>query len=516
MRSVSLVTVALAMPLAAASTCHPPKWTVGQTVLTTSGPVEGHAAAVASEVSEYLGIPYAQPPVGSLRFQPPVRYNGTQRVDGKNFGFSCIPSNLTAFDAEYPQELIEQFGITDVGLELIKSINNPGIPVSEDCLTLNIWTKPQTGEKRKAVMVWVHGGTFISGSSAVPDYNGQFFAEQEDVVLVTINYRVSFFGFPGNPHGPQNLGLLDQRLAVEWVRDNIAAFGGDPSRITLFGESAGGASVDHYTHAFASNPIIAAAISMSGTVTGIRPRPAADAAYIWYNTTTALNCGDASTTPPSQILSCMQSATPHQIVATLRNVINSPIPMPYSPTVDETLVFSSPQTHPVAMIPLLIGNNDNEAGLFRVFLPPLFPDNVTREEEFWHGDNQSKFSCPAGARAARSAREGNPTWRYRWHGVFANTELATRPPSGAYHYSEVGVLFGTLKGNTREEETVGRWMRGAWGAFARDPVKGLERYGRGKGKGWPRYDEEGKTLARIGLEGREVSFVRGDFYDAGC
>ncbi|KAK4096257.1 alpha/beta-hydrolase [Parathielavia hyrcaniae] len=515
MRSVSFVTAALAIPLAAASYCHPPKWTLGQTVKTTSGPVDGHAASVASKVSEYLGIPYAQPPVGSLRFQPPVRYNGSKHLDGKNFGFSCIPSNLTAFDAEYPQELIEEYGITDVGLELIRSINNPGIPVSEDCLTLNIWTKPQMGEKRKAVMVWLHGGTFISGSSAVPDYNGQFFADQEDIVLVTIDYRVSFFGFPGNPHGPRNLGLLDQRLAVEWVRDNIAGFGGNPSRITLFGESAGGASVDHHTHAFAFDPIIAAAIPMSGTVKGIAPRPAADAA-------TALGCGDALT-PHTEILTCMQSLPSQQIHATLRNVVDSPILMPYSPSIDEALVFSSPETRPIANIPMLVGNTDNESGLFRIFVPPIFPGNASREVAFWRGYNQAKFSCPAGARAARNAREGLPTWRYRWHGVFPNTQLGTRQPSGAYHYSEMATLFGTLDGgNTKEQEKVGRWLRGAWAAFARDPVRGLEKYGKGNGKGkgkgnrWPGFEEEGETLARIGFEGREVSFVRGDFYDAGC
>jgi hypothetical protein len=85
MRRLSLITIALAIPLASASVCRPPKWTVGQTVQTTSGPVDGHPASVASGVSEYLGIPYAQPPVGSLRFQPPVRYNGTKKIDGKNY-----------------------------------------------------------------------------------------------------------------------------------------------------------------------------------------------------------------------------------------------------------------------------------------------------------------------------------------------------------------------------------------------------------------------------------------------
>jgi hypothetical protein len=96
MRSLSLI-IALAAPLAAASVCRPPRWTVGQTVQTTSGPVEGHAASVASGVSEYLGIPYAQPPVGSLRFQPPVRYSAASKIDGKSFvsysrGVWCVMS----------------------------------------------------------------------------------------------------------------------------------------------------------------------------------------------------------------------------------------------------------------------------------------------------------------------------------------------------------------------------------------------------------------------------------------
>jgi carboxylesterase type B len=103
---------------------------------------------------------------------------------------------------------------------------------SEDCLTLNIWTKPQVGEEKKPVLVWLHGGGYTSGGSAIPWYNGQYLASKEDLVVVTLNYRLSILGFPGNPVAPANLGLLDQRLAVEWVRDNIAGFGGDIDRIT--------------------------------------------------------------------------------------------------------------------------------------------------------------------------------------------------------------------------------------------------------------------------------------------
>ncbi|KAL2148983.1 hypothetical protein VTH82DRAFT_1669 [Thermothelomyces myriococcoides] len=511
----------------------PPKWPVGQTVKTTSGPVEGHAASVAKEVSEYLGIHYALPPVGDLRFQPPVRYNGSRKIVAKDFGPACFPSNISAYDADFPRELIDSYGITEVGRKILATITNPGIPVSEDCLTLNVWTKPQVGEKRKAVMVYLHG------SSAVPAYNGQFFADQEDVVLVTINYRITFFGFPGNPHGHQNLGLLDQRMAVEWVRDNIAAFGGDPSRITLFGESAGGASVDHYSFAWAHDPIVSGLISMSGTAEGITPLPPAFASELWYNTTSALGCGNASTPDQAAVLACMQSVPAESIVATLINSIDSPTPMPYSPSIDGVLVFTDPSQRPAASVPMLIGNTDNEAGLFRVFVPPQ-PDLTPEEEDaFWQGKNQQDFVCPAARRAARSASAGddnNPTWRYRWHGVFPNTELARTPPSGAYHDSEVAVLFGnvdqSLIANTPEEDAVGRYMRGAWAAFAKDPVRGLERYplkaanntgdnGKGKGKGggegWPKYVAGEQTLVRLGWEGKAgASLVRGDFYDEDC
>ncbi|KAH6617468.1 Alpha/Beta hydrolase protein [Chaetomium tenue] len=514
MRYLHLI-IALAAPLVAASACRPPKWRVGQTVQTSSGAVEGHAASTASEVSEYLGIPYAQPPVRALRFQPPVRYNGKGKISGKSFGPACFPSNISAYDADFPQELIDVYGITEVGRRILATITNPGIPVSEDCLTLNVWTKPQTGEKRKPVMVYIHGGSFVSGSSAVPAYNGQFFADEEDVVLVTINYRLTFFGFPGNPHGHQNPGLLDQRMAVEWVRDNIASFGGDPKRITLFGESAGGASVDHYSFAWPHDPIVAGLISMSGTASGITPRPASLATSLWYNTTRALNCGDAHT-PPSTQLTCMQSIPAPALLATLLNTISAPHSTPYSPTIDNHLVFTTPSHHPTAPLPLLIGTTDNESGLFRIFVPPQPHLTPHQETTFWHAQNQINFVCPAAARANRSAAEGIPTWRYRWHGVFPNTELARTPPSGAYHDSEVAVLFGTVDGSVVGEvegqREVGGYMRGAWAAFAREPWGGLE-----GGGGWPRYVAGEETLVRLGWEGKPgASVVRGDFYDDGC
>ncbi|EAQ84499.1 hypothetical protein CHGG_08513 [Chaetomium globosum CBS 148.51] len=439
MRYLHLV-IALAAPLVAASACRPPKWRVGQPVQTSSGAVQGHAASTASEVSEYLGIPYAQPPVGALRFQPPVRYTGKGKIGGKSF------------------ELIDVYGITEVGRRILATITNPGIPVSEDCLTLNVWTKPQTGEKRKPVMVYIHGGSFVSGNITPASMDD--FTLTISIVSPSLDFRVIHMG-------TKTSGLLDQRMAIEWVRDNIASFRAATRNASLClasprvvpplirpylpppGPQLHPTSNPYsdYSFAWPHDPIVAGLISMSGTASGITPRPTSLATSLWYNTTRALNCGDAHA-PPSTQLTCMQSIPAPALIATLLNTISAPHSTPYSPTIDEHLVFTNPNHHPTAHIPLLIGTTDNESGLFRVFVPPQQPTLTPSQENiFWHGQNQRNFVCPAAARAGRSAREGIPTWRYRWHGVFPNTELATTPPSGAYHDSEVAVLFGTVDGS---------------------------------------------------------------------
>lgn len=445
-----------------------------------------------------------------------------------------MTSNISAFDFDFPQELIDKYGITDGGLKTLSILINPDIRISEDCLTLNVWTKPQTGQRRKAVMVFVYGGSFVSGSSAVPVYNGQFFADEEDIVLVTIksvlthtpfgvqsssccqrrltnsSYRLTFFGFPGNPLGEQNLGLLDQRMAVEWVRDNIGSFGGDPTRITLFGESAGGASTDDYSYAWPDDPIVHGLIPMSGTTRGIGVRNKDSATEFWFKASSALGCGD-SNTPAQEVYECMMDAPAETIISSLINTLESPLGLPYSPTIDNKIVFGSDSNRSAARIPMVIGNTDNEAGLFRVFL--LQPDS----DEFWHYQTQMTFNCPVAARSLASVRDGNPTWRYRWFGVFPNTVFATRPPSGAYHGSELAVLFGnvdeSIAPRTREENDIGQYMRGAFAAFAKDPVKGLLEYG----SGWPLYVPDEETLIRIGYKNRTgANLALGTLYDEGC
>lgn len=160
--------------------------TMGQTVQTSSGPVRGHAASSFANVSEYLGIPYAQPPLGALRFAPPVSIiPGNKPIDAINFGFSCHSSQILYSVAA------NATGITPAGRKIFDEWDQLGDRFSEDCLTLNIWTKPQIGEEKKAVLVWLYGGGFFTGGTSVPLYNGQTFADEQDVVVVSVNCKPS-------------------------------------------------------------------------------------------------------------------------------------------------------------------------------------------------------------------------------------------------------------------------------------------------------------------------------------
>ncbi|KAF8855649.1 carboxylesterase [Acephala macrosclerotiorum] len=481
-------------------------WTVGQTVQTTSGAVNGHAAKNDSQVSEYLGIPYAQPPIADLRFAAPVKYTGNSSHNGSSFGFSCpvqqSSSNITL------QELATA-NVTAVGLSVFSLLSTPG-EYSEDCLTLNVWTKPQTGDVKKAVLVWIYGGGFNSGSSSEPGYNGANIAELEDVVVVSMNYRLSILGFPGSPSSPNNLAFLDQRLAVEWVRDNIENFGGDSSRITLFGQSAGGASVDFYSYAWDSDPIAAGFIPESGNVFGWGlPNSKASGAAAWFNVSGTLGCGNASS-DPADVLSCMRK----QNYTTILNAIppstaTGGILGYFGPTVDETVVFSNYSQRTPANRPMLIGNNNYEAGLFRTefaIAGTFFPD------AFWDDFNLQEFTCPCGIRANASVAAKNPTWRYRYFGVFP--DMAISSEAGTYHIAEVPIIFDTVPaspGPTEAEISIANYMRGAWAAFAKDPVSGLTNYG------WPTYNTSQDTLIRLAYDNvTGPNLINPYRYDADC
>jgi len=192
-------------------------------VETSHGPIRGEAEGA---VRIFRGIPFAAPPVGDLRWRPPVPPQPWTEVrDATRFGDDCPQRTALPIGSRAPGQ-------------------------SEDCLTLNVWTPAASASERLPVMVWIFGGSFVFGSGAEERADGMTFA-RDGVIHVTINYRVGMFGFLAHPaltaespHGTSgNYGLLDQIAGLEWVRDNIANFGGDPDRVTLFGVSAGAASI---------------------------------------------------------------------------------------------------------------------------------------------------------------------------------------------------------------------------------------------------------------------------------
>ncbi|KAH7410617.1 Alpha/Beta hydrolase protein [Cadophora sp. MPI-SDFR-AT-0126] len=513
--------VSLALSAVATATAQADgNWTVGQVVETSSGSVTGHAASVNTEVSEYLGIPFAIPPVGDLRWTAPQAYNGTGAINGTDFGFSC-PAGLQVSPGF---AAISAANVTSSGLQILAALGQIGDTFSEDCLTLNIWTKAQTGESKKAVLVWIYGGGFTTGNSDNAAYNGQFIAQDEDVVLVSFNYRLNVFGFPGTPNATQNLGLLDQRLAFEWVRDNIEKFGGDAERITIFGQSAGSASVDYHTFAWADDPIAHSFIEQSGSALaprgGLGGITADVASGYWYAAAKVLDCGDKSS-DQNELLACMKSKSYQDVIkAIAQGASGAAISSSFGPTVDEKIVFSNYTQLAIdgkfSKLPLLLGSADYEAGLFRVL--DSFR-NQTNSDEYYKAFNALGFTCPGAQRAAYSIAQDVPTWRYRWFGAFPNTQLTTVPYSGAWHASELAVLFnntptgGNVPNDTEAEIAIGKYMRGAWAAFAKNPSDGLSSYE----EGWPQYVPGEETLVRLGYQNMTgANLALGTMYDGNC
>ena len=191
-----------------------------------------------SDVKVFKGIPYAAPPVADLRWKPPApvkAWTGVRQVD--QYSAPCMQPIVPLLP-----------GVAKLDFE--EGLHVPGTP-SEDCLYLNVWTAAKSPAERRPVMVWIHGGALVIGSPAVLSTDGAALA-RKGVVLVSINYRLGAFGFLAHPdltkesshHTSGNYGLLDQLSALQWVRKNIASFGGDPGNITIFGESAGSWSVN--------------------------------------------------------------------------------------------------------------------------------------------------------------------------------------------------------------------------------------------------------------------------------
>ncbi|VDD92896.1 unnamed protein product [Enterobius vermicularis] len=335
---------------------------------------EGHRANI------FLGIPYASPPVGERRFEKPVELNKWDDVlNATEFAPRCIPHDRSAAEEPY----------------------------SEDCLYLNIIAPANQSEdgEKKAVMIWIHGGAYCIGSSKLYGYTGitNNFASR-DIIVVTIQYRLGPYGFlsDGSSNFPGNYGLWDQQAAIKFVKENIAAFGGNPERITLFGSSAGGASVSAHTLSPHSRDLFFASIEISGSILA----PWACGEEVVDDTkhlATALMC---PTTGTEGLKNCLRTKTPDQIFEAITKTGTSRYGFniaKYQPRFDgdffpqdfESLAETAPKK------PTIIGLVEKEAAFFTIEgnLPSIHQLYINSADYETYGENDvvdfiKKFAAP--------------------------------------------------------------------------------------------------------------------------
>lgn len=317
------------------------------TVITACGEITGIPR---EDHVEFRGIPYAEQPIGAARFKAPqpLLPDGPQQAN--RFGDAC------------PQEEVSLFGISQM---------------SEDCLYLNIWT-PDCDNKKRPVMVWIHGGGYQTGSGAQLIYRGGHLAVHGDLVVVTLNYRLGAFGFlylndllPEQCNVSANAGLLDQIEALKWIRQNIAQFGGDPDQVTLFGESAGAMSIATLLACPQAHGLFRRAIIQSGSADQVLTRDEATAIAQRFLETAGID--------PAQPDKLWQ-LTPQQIVKAQRACLKmsfdrglyaQPVPqtgMTLVPVIDGAILPQSPvralEQGDARQIPLLIAWARDEWNLF--------------------------------------------------------------------------------------------------------------------------------------------------------
>jgi para-nitrobenzyl esterase len=416
----------------------------------------------------FRGIPFAQPPVGPLRFDAPRPVAAWEGV-----------REATEFGPPPPQA--GYFGA------------DARVRESDDWLTLNVWT-PDPGA-RLPVMVWIQGGAYAIGMSGLPEYDGSRLA-RDGVVLVTFNYRVGVEGFGQIDGAPANRGLLDQVAALEWVRDNITAFGGDPDRVTVFGESAGGGSVAALMAMPRAAGLFHRAIAQS--VPGVFFTPA-----LASDITAALGLADLSAVDPQQLTRAADALTARISGFTGRWGRAAHRGIPFAPVVDGDVLPVAPWRALAdgagRDVDLVVGHTRDEHRLFlaiegrlgtvtpdeaasavEVFAPGPYGD-LGPEELYEQVHSDWLFRMPSLHLAEAQVAGGGRAHLY---------ELAWEGALGACHGLDVPLVFGNLTsgqpamliGGNPEAEEVSAQMRTAWTGFAGtgDP-------------GWPAYDAQRRS-----------------------
>lgn len=412
-------------------------------------------------VAAFLGIPFAAPPVGNLRWrppQPPTAWKGVRAAD--RFGTSCLQAVDPAGFGPWKHEYVVQDA------------------VSEDCLFLNVWTPAQTGTHRP-VLVWIHGGAFTSGSGSVPIYNGAALASR-GVVVVTINYRVGIWGFLAHPElsreaagaPPSNFGLQDMLAALRWVQSNIAAFGGDPKHVTIAGQSAGSMAVHDLLVSPLAKGLFAQAISESGLPTSLPIRSLGEAQAAGEAFAHFVGATDIAS------LRAMSAAK-----------IEAGAPKTgLGPVVDGVLLPDDPMEL-IAKdrfndAPVLIGLNADEGS----FHPNYGPKEAAELREgglgavyFWAHARQAHSHQPIYAYFDTYVEPGADSARY-----------------GAFHSSEIPYVFGTLdtapeRGFTAKDVAHSKEIAAYWVSFiAHGNPNGDQR------PQWPKFDAGHPEIMELG------------------
>ena len=474
-------------------------------VTTSLGTLDGRDSA---DVVHWLGIPFAAPPVGRLRWKAPVRparWNGVR--DASAFGPACVQTD-----------------------RLAKMYGGAMDPISEDCLTLNVWSASSKGAK-KPVMVWIHGGGFTHGSGRASIYDGTRLA-QKGAVVVTLNYRLGVFGFLAHPalsaesrtRGSGAYGFLDQVAALQWVKREIAAFGGDPDNVTIFGESAGAFSVGYHLVSPLSRGLFHRAIMESGSpYRFVAPVSGPDSVRTGERAGLRLAAKAGVTGRGADAALALRAMPAESLLARVADAGIEDIPE----VVDGEFLVEPPTTSllegRVAKVPVIIGSNADESTVLvrtlkvktaadldsaiRASYPGPFAERalaayppaagtvgpVKAYRLLWTDD---VFTATARETARALTRAGAPVYRYYYTRVAGGmTGLAL----GAFHASEIPFVFGVrgmtspLWGATPFDSTLADAMSGAWTRFAAagDPnAPGLA--------SWPRFSVSGDEAFEFG------------------
>lgn len=451
-------------------------------VETGSGLVIGRAEA---GVWSFLGIPYAAPPVGEARFARPGAHPGWD-----------APREALAYGPVCPQR------------------SRGAIVGDEDCLTLNVWTA--RAEAPKPVMVWIHGGAYIQGAGSVPLYDGARLVADGDVVVVSINYRLGALGFLALDGVPANLGLLDQVAALDWVRDNIAAFGGDPARVTVFGESAGGGSVCALLGmSAAAGRFHRAAIQSGGGCLSFAPGDRAR--DVGASLAAQVGCDAAA-----DVKACLQELDATTLTEAIFALSTSALGLPaLGPTIDGEVLTEQPYATFARgggnEVPILIGSNADEAVTFTTGIQirtraaleqrigglvgaaraadvaALYPeaDFPQPKAAFDTFMSDVGFNCPAESFARVAAGGPSPVFFYH----FTHRLDGAAGSQGSLHGHEIPFVFGNVDISpqytpTEDDRTLATGMLDAWARFAWDGAPRTM-------PAWPAYDPAAPSVMTL-------------------